>query len=56
MEMAVFTLDLSPIMLEIFDMKVKAENKDDFRALMKRIDRFRDLNYSRKRKRHTLTP
>ena len=44
------------LMLEILDMKTEVKNKDDFRALMNKIDRFRELNYSKKRKRHTLTP
>lgn len=44
------------LMLEILDMKAAIEDKNDFRTLMDRIDRFRNLNYSKKRKRHTLTP
>ena len=46
----------STLMLEILDMKKKIKNNKDFRALMKNIDRFRELNYSKKRKRHILTP
>jgi intein/homing endonuclease len=44
------------LMIEILDMKAKIENKNDFIGLMKTIDRFRELNYSKKRKQHTLTP
>lgn len=44
------------LMIEILDMKAKIENKDSFLKLMKATDRFRGLNYSKKRKRHTLTP
>jgi len=42
------------LMIEILDMKAKIKDSKDFRALMKMIDRFRELNYSKKRKRHTL--
>ena len=44
------------LMLQILDMKAKVENKNDFRKLMQTIDRFRELNYSKKRKLYTLTP
>ncbi len=41
--------------LEILDMKMKIKNKNDFQALMNKIDIFRNLNYSKKRKKHVLT-
>ena len=44
------------LMLQILERKAKVKNKNDFSELMKIIDRFRELNYSKKRKRHTLTP
>ena|SRR3989344_1224166 len=44
------------LMLKILDKKSKVKNKEDFSALMCLIDRFRELNYSKKRKLHTLTP
>src|SRR3989344_6139709 len=36
--------------------KVNVQNKKDFEILMKLIDTFRELNYSKKRKVRTLTP
>ena len=44
------------LILEILDTKKKVESKNGFFALMKLVDRFRELNYSKKRKFHTLTP
>ena len=44
------------LMLEILDKKEKVKNKKDFSELATLIDRFRNLNYSKKRKRHILTP
>ena len=44
------------LMLQILDRKEKVNSKKDFIALAKLIDRFRELNYSKKRKIHTLTP
>lgn len=44
------------LMLEILDEKAKVKSIGDFDALMKKIDRFRELNYSKKRKWQTLTP
>src|SRR5580693_735571 len=44
------------VMLEILDKKSKVENKEDFIVLANLVDRFRDLNYSKKRKVHMLTP
>ena len=44
------------LILEILDTKKKVESKNGFFALMKLVDRFRKLNYSKKRKFHTLTP
>lgn len=36
--------------------KGKVQNKEDFALLMKLVDTFRELNYSKKRKVRTLTP
>ena len=44
------------LMLEILDKKDRAKNKKDFNRLASLIDRFRELNYSKKRKIHILTP
>ena len=44
------------LMVEILDKKEKVQDKDDFRRLVDLIDRFRELNYSKKRKKRVLTP
>jgi len=44
------------LMLKILNKKETVKNKQDFIKLANLIDRFRDLNYSKKRKRHILTP
>jgi intein-encoded DNA endonuclease-like protein len=44
------------LMLEILEKKAEISSKEDFIALAKLIDQFRDLNYSKKRKIHVLTP
>ena len=44
------------LMLRILDQKDKVENKEDFEALLKLIDAFREFNYSKKRLKRTLTP
>ena len=45
------------ILLErIIEQKAKVESKDDFKKLLGLVDLFRDLNYSKKRKRRTMTP
>ncbi len=44
------------LMIKILNAKARVKNISDFRALADLIDRFRDLNYSKKRKRRTLTP
>lgn len=44
------------LIIQILDAKSKIKSKDDFRALTELIERFRFLNYSKKRKHHTLTP
>ncbi|MEK7616226.1 MAG: LAGLIDADG family homing endonuclease [Patescibacteria group bacterium] len=44
------------LMKKILEVKAKVKQKSDFKALMKLIDTFRDLNYSKKRKVRTLTP
>ena len=44
------------LMSKILDRKEKIKDRKDFQSLMKLIDRFRDLNYSKKRKTRTLTP
>ena len=48
--------DQADLILEILNAKEKVENKHDFESLAKLVDRFRELNYSKKRKRITLTP
>ena len=44
------------LMLEILDKKESVENKQDFQALASLVECFRKLNYSKKRKKRTLTP
>ena len=44
------------LMKKILDAKEKVKNKADFKKLAKLIDFFRELNYSKKRKKRTLTP
>ena len=44
------------LMIKIIDLKGKIENKNDFESLLKLIDYYRELNYSKKRKKRTLTP
>ncbi len=44
------------LMIEILNKKEKVRNENDFRKLADLIDRFRNLNYSKKRKKHILTP
>ena len=44
------------LMKKILELKKKVENQKDFKALMKLIDTFRELNYSKKRKVRKLTP
>ena len=46
-------VDLMEVILE---RKEKVNNKNDFVKLMNLIDSFRELNYSKKRIKHTLTP
>jgi len=41
---------------EIIKAKSEVKNKEDFAALMKKVDSFRELNYSKKRKMRKLTP
>ena len=44
------------LLRKIILLKEKVKNKEDFKDLMKLIDSFRELNYSKKRKIRTLTP
>ena len=44
------------LMVEILDFKEKIKNKKEFEKLMKLINRFQELNYSKKRKLRILTP
>ena len=46
----------SDLMLKILEAKEKVKNKNDFKSLMDLIEKFRELNYSKKRKIHNLTP
>lgn len=41
---------------KIIKAKSKVKNRNDFAALMKKVDSFRELNYSKKRKIRKLTP
>ena len=44
------------LMLKIIDLKSKVKNEKDFKLLLKLVDSYRELNYSKKRKVRTLTP
>ncbi len=44
------------LMLRIIGLKCRVETKGDFEKLLKLIDSYRALNYSKKRKTRTLTP
>lgn len=44
------------LMLEILDKKSKIKNKKDFIFLANKIGRFRELNYSKKRKKRNFDP
>ncbi len=44
------------LMKKIIEAKRKVKNKKDFKALINLTDKFRELNYSKKRKFRTLTP
>ena len=44
------------LMKQILQQKRKIEKESDFEALLKMVDSFRELNYSKKRKIRTLTP
>ena len=44
------------LMMKILDQKERVKNKKDFQKLMNLIERFRELNYSKKRKKRILTP
>ena len=44
------------LMKKILVKKENVKNKKDFQDLMRLIDKFRELNYSKKRKIHKLTP
>lgn len=44
------------LMLKILNLKKKIRNEHDFKILMRLIDSFRKLNYSKRRKIRTLTP
>jgi hypothetical protein len=44
------------LMLKILAKKEKVKNLDDFKKLAQLVDAFRDLNYSKKRKKRILIP
>ncbi|HAJ44764.1 hypothetical protein A3K33_01020 [Candidatus Azambacteria bacterium RIFOXYC1_FULL_41_20] len=44
------------LMKKVIEVKKKVKNKKDFEVLIKLVDKFRELNYSKKRKIRTLTP
>lgn len=44
------------LMLQILDAKEGVKSKEDFQQLAKLVDRFRELNYSKKRKNRIVTP
>ena len=44
------------LMIKIIEAKDRVENKNDFIALLNLVESYRELNYSKKRKKRTLTP
>jgi intein-encoded DNA endonuclease-like protein len=44
------------LMIQILEIKEAVKDQKDFEKLAGMIDKFRELNYSKKRKRHNLTP
>lgn len=44
------------LMIQILNCKEKMKNRQNFMELVGLIERFRTLNYSKKRKKHNLTP
>ncbi|MEK7510201.1 MAG: LAGLIDADG family homing endonuclease [Patescibacteria group bacterium] len=44
------------LMFEILAQKERVKNQEDFARLAQLVDRFRDLNYSKRRKKRILTP
>ena len=52
----VMKLRQTRLMLRILKKKPKVKSRKDFKDLMNLIEKFRNLNYSKKRKRHILTP
>ncbi|RLE46352.1 hypothetical protein DRJ25_04315 [Candidatus Woesearchaeota archaeon] len=44
------------LMIKIIQKKKQVKNKSDFIKLVNLIDKYRELNYSKNRKRHNLTP
>ena len=48
--------DQADLMIKILDQKNKVKNRNDFNKLAGLIEKFREVNYSKKRKRHDLTP
>jgi len=44
------------LLKNIINLKKKVKNKKDFIKLINLVDKFRELNYSKKRKKRTLTP
>lgn len=44
------------LMLKIIELKAKVESGKDFSTLLELIDFYRELNYSKKRKKRVLTP
>jgi len=44
------------LLKRIISLKRKAKTRKDFEQLINKIDQFRELNYSKKRKKRTLTP
>ena len=44
------------LMLQIIELKSKIQDEKDFQMLLDKVDSYRELNYSKKRKKRTLTP
>jgi intein-encoded DNA endonuclease-like protein len=55
-EYLVLKREHADLILEILGKKAEIKSKKDFIALTELVDRFRTLNYSKKRKTHVLTP
>ncbi|MEX2033418.1 MAG: hypothetical protein WD889_02550, partial [Candidatus Colwellbacteria bacterium] len=53
---SVLKREQAKLMLKILEKKKMVKSQKEFNQLAQLVDQFRNLNYSKKRKRYTLTP